>query len=505
MNILKKTALIVIVLIGLPMISSAAEVSCAPQYYDDYVGKTITWNGEITDDSDLGEVLSTNWALGNGPTPSGFTTTNIYNTTGIKHAVFSVTGASSSAEVTCKVLIHDENTLPTLNGSCVPNVGSAVLNQPVRWTSSISGGLAPYTINWGGDASGSGDTVTVNYTATGTKVAQIINIASRYPELPVYTDSINCSPSVDVYDDSPSEVFVDNGTTCSASATSVNTGTSVTWSVDLKTLNGVGPYIISWTGSDELSGNGMTINKIYSTAGTKTAKIYSITSSDGQSIESEINCSNSVNVSVLPVSSGGGGGSVVYDIPVVSTSTTATSTSTTTNPLTEVLGIDESSISTSTASTTSEIATTTQDVLSLQDTNKFNLYDPYVFNNDEYLGVTNEDVANLQNRLIQEGYFSSRVTGYFGPITAASLKAYQIANNLSDTGMLDSETRSKLNGVIEGVATSTTGNNLNLAATALNSSDWLSSVWVWILLLIVIIIIFFILWKRRKEDKNNKN
>ncbi len=506
MNILKKIVLITLVFVGLPMISSAASVSCAPSYSSDYINKTVTWNGEITDDSDLGSIVSYEWTLeedssggAESPFPENVSTTNIYNTAGVKHATFKVIGASSTVQTTCSVLIYDETTLPALGGSCVPTVGSAVVDQSLSWNSTISGGLAPYTVSWGGDASGTGISVTQSYTATGTKTANIVSIASRYPELPVSTSTIVCSPSVRVYPKASPDFFEDNGTTCSVSRTTANTGDSVTWSVDLRTLNGVAPYIISWIGSDGLSGTSTSVSKIYSTAGTKTAKIYSITSSDAQSIVSDIICSNSVAVSVASTGPTGGGGTFgggSYTPPTTTTTTTtatttATSTATTTNQLpTEVLGVDEGS----------ELTPT------LYNTDKFNIYNPYIFNNDQYFGSKNEDIANLQNRLIKEGFFDSEITGYFGPKTKASLVAYQKANRLTETGILDFETRSMLNGVVEedvvtSVATSTGEDNLDLTATAY-SSKWYSSKWTLILFGLGLITIFSILWKRRMENKN---
>jgi hypothetical protein len=477
-----------------PSTSLEGVISCSPQYSDDYINKTVTWNAEIMDGSGLGDILSYNWVFDGGLTSEGLNATSSFGSKGVKQAILEVTGSLANTKTTCSVQIYDETNLPalTVNSCDADDLRTATVGQPVTWFSRISGGLAPYTVNWSGDASGVGESITENYTATGTKTAQITSVASRYSDLPVSTTTVVCSPSVKVYPRPSSQVFVDNGTTCSVSNTSIKIGESVNWSVDLKTLNGVGPYIISWTGSDGLSGTSTSISKTYSTAGTKTAKIYSITSSDAQSIESDIICSNSVSVSESqnnPVSYGGGGGGSFFT-PIQQPAAT---------PINEVAGVDETSIEDS----------TDESVLSSGNTNKFKIYNPFIFNNDESFGAINEDVANLQNRLAQEGFFDDEITGYFGPITETSVKAYQQANGLEVTGKLDFETRSKLNGVVEDIATSTaviatsTTGDLDLTATVFNSSDWMSSKWTWILLAIAIIIIFFIIWKRRKEDKNN--
>lgn len=60
-------------------------------------------------------------------------------------------------------------------------------------------------------------------------------------------------------------------------------------------------------------------------------------------------------------------------------------------------------------------------------------------------GMRHSDVAELQNRLRQEGIYSGPVTGFFGAQTMAALKQYQRLHGLSPLGSLGPGTRALLN------------------------------------------------------------
>lgn len=69
----------------------------------------------------------------------------------------------------------------------------------------------------------------------------------------------------------------------------------------------------------------------------------------------------------------------------------------------------------------------------------------YLFETDLYLGLSGQAVMELQNRLKSEGYFFVTETGYFGPITYASVQRYQTAHGISSTGYVGPLTRAELN------------------------------------------------------------
>jgi peptidoglycan hydrolase-like protein with peptidoglycan-binding domain len=67
------------------------------------------------------------------------------------------------------------------------------------------------------------------------------------------------------------------------------------------------------------------------------------------------------------------------------------------------------------------------------------------FTKDLKLGSQGDDVTELQNRLTQEGVYSGPITGYFGPLTVAGVKAYQAKHGISQVGTVGPLTRAQLN------------------------------------------------------------
>lgn len=61
-------------------------------------------------------------------------------------------------------------------------------------------------------------------------------------------------------------------------------------------------------------------------------------------------------------------------------------------------------------------------------------------------GDSGTDVMELQKLLKEKGFFMSEVTGYFGPVTTAALRAYQSANGLEPAGVVGPRTLKLLNG-----------------------------------------------------------
>ncbi len=77
----------------------------------------------------------------------------------------------------------------------------------------------------------------------------------------------------------------------------------------------------------------------------------------------------------------------------------------------------------------------------------------FVFNMNLRRGMRNNDVMELQKALKQLGFFNEEPTGYFGPITLASVKAYQKSKGLPETGFFGPLTRAALNAELAGTTT----------------------------------------------------
>lgn len=70
----------------------------------------------------------------------------------------------------------------------------------------------------------------------------------------------------------------------------------------------------------------------------------------------------------------------------------------------------------------------------------------YNFGANLGVGSRGDAVGELQKRLASEGVYSGPVTGYFGKLTLAAVKAYQVKNSLPQTGVVGVLTREALNG-----------------------------------------------------------
>lgn len=61
-------------------------------------------------------------------------------------------------------------------------------------------------------------------------------------------------------------------------------------------------------------------------------------------------------------------------------------------------------------------------------------------------GSRGTEVEELQKRLLEEGFFSGDITGFYGAVTAYAVREYQRANNIPVLGILGPMTQERLNG-----------------------------------------------------------
>jgi hypothetical protein len=91
----------------------------------------------------------------------------------------------------------------------------------------------------------------------------------------------------------------------------------------------------------------------------------------------------------------------------------------------------------------SSVAATTATTTTAPSSSSVN--DSYKFVNFLGIGSTGVDVTELQDRLTAEGIYSGPVTGYYGALTAAAVKAYQGLHSLDQFGYVGPGTRADLN------------------------------------------------------------
>lgn len=76
------------------------------------------------------------------------------------------------------------------------------------------------------------------------------------------------------------------------------------------------------------------------------------------------------------------------------------------------------------------------------------------FDRNLKVGMSGNDVADLQDILTTENCFSHSSTGYFGLVTFNAVKCFQTKNGIPNTGYVGALTRASLNNILNGVVVS---------------------------------------------------
>ncbi len=196
---------------------------------------------------------------------NGFNTSNATsNSSGVSASpsqttTYSITCTGSGGQMIAYATVAVTN--PPITGSCSAVPTTTTTGQTVSWFASASGGTGSYAYSWSGDESLTGTTATVykQYALTGVKQASVTvtsgGVSQTFP----------CSNTVTITEPAPL------GGTCASTPASGTTATSFTWGVS--NLNGSGNYTYLWSGTDGLSGNTASVQKTYSTGGTKAASV----------------------------------------------------------------------------------------------------------------------------------------------------------------------------------------------------------------------------------------
>jgi len=173
-----------------------------------------------------------------------------------------------------------------LSTSFTVSPGTPLVNKPVTFTSTTTGGTSPYTITWsfGDGSTGTGATVTHTYsTAQSFTVTETGSDSSSPSQTATSSKSVTVSPPPPL-----STTF-----TFLPSAPLVNTPEVFT----ATTTGGASPYTIAWNFGDGSTGTGTSITHTYSTAQTFTV---TETATDASSPSQTTTSSRTVTTSTPP-------------------------------------------------------------------------------------------------------------------------------------------------------------------------------------------------------------
>ena len=237
-------------------------------------GGLTTWSATATGGTGS---YTYSWSGSDSLWGSSRTISKTYSTSGEKTGTVTVTSGSQNATAQCKVTVQ-EPAPPALALTCSASPASVRVNESVSWTANPTGGTGAYTYSWSGDGlSGTSKTVQKSYSTVGTKTASVTVTSGTQTLTRQCTVSVTAIPIPTL-----------NGS-CSASPSSVDEGDSVTW--NSTATGGTGSYTYSWSGTNSLSGTSQSVQKTYSTTGTKSGTV-TITSGN-QSISRQ--CSVAIN------------------------------------------------------------------------------------------------------------------------------------------------------------------------------------------------------------------
>ncbi len=307
-------------------------------------------------------------------------------------------------------------------------------------TVTISGGSGSYYVSSNGNnavgTSISGSTLTLNASSPGTSSIIVCSNNGMCGTLNVTASAANTN-----------SVVVNPG------AVSLTPGQS--GSVVLS--GGSAPYTVSAISGNSaytsLNGTNLTVTSYNGTSGTTTFNVCTstgactpLTVNIGQSQNATASAGSPIGLSI-PLTVGQtmklmlSGGSGSYYLPTTYSSPVMASVSG--NTVT-VLGAAEGSNTLSVCSTSTACVPVTFLVSGSANT-LTGTGGKFYFQNTLAAGVNGNDVTELQTRLQGEGYYSGPITGYFGPLTLAAVKAYQSAKGLPSTGYVGTMTMASFN------------------------------------------------------------
>jgi len=172
------------------------------------------------------------------------------------------------------------NQTTNLSATCSISPSTTYVGQDVTFYANATGGNGAYTYQWSGSdgISASSQTFTGHFLSGGQKTATVTVTSNGQ------TVTQSCSAYVQAQ-----QVITTPVTTSAYCVGTPGAGQTITWSASMPNTGYNYPYSYTWSGSDNLSGTGQSITRIYGSAGYKTATV--TVYGNGQSFQATCNAS----------------------------------------------------------------------------------------------------------------------------------------------------------------------------------------------------------------------
>ena len=260
-----------VVIADQPVYTPAVGVSCYALNPNPRVGETVNY---VSQPFGGAGSYSYSWSGTEGISGSGSSLSHSYGSVGSKTATVVVTSGGQTASAQCFSFVQEvQQTF--LNVSCYASPQNVQIGENVTYTASVSGGSGNYSYSWYADGyGGSSQNISRSYGSSGTKYATVTVTSGNQSIQRTCSLYVNEPYNNQYQYQNPQNQYQNLYASCNVYPSTILTGQSATWAVDVS--GGTGNYSYYWTG-DGLSGSSRTITQSYSTAGTKygTVTVYS--------------------------------------------------------------------------------------------------------------------------------------------------------------------------------------------------------------------------------------
>jgi hypothetical protein len=231
------------------------QLSCVADKSNLKTGETETYTANVSGGNGS---YTYSWTGTDGLSGSSKAVSKLYSTEGSKSATVTVKSGTQTLTKTCNTVVTKPQAAVAV--SCTVNPGNLKTGETATFTAHPTGGNGSYTYSWTGtdNLSSNSQSVSKSYSSEGTKTGTV-KVTSNGQTATASCNTVVTKPQATL------------AVSCAANSSSVRVGNSVAFTAH--PTGGNGSYTYSWTGTDGLSGNNQSVNKSYSSTGSKSATI----------------------------------------------------------------------------------------------------------------------------------------------------------------------------------------------------------------------------------------